>query len=618
EYGEVREPIARELVRLAIEYPDDVASKTRAVRSRLSAGDDLRRGTAAVALVRLAATGRYDLEDIPAVDGPDWLSHATSMARAYIEEPETPNSARALAELNDDDRETVRALSILATGRLCRLEGRTPDAAADGLSDPSAIVRVVAARTLYELTDDRPGAVAEVAPALGDALDDSDDEVRELAVKTLRRVAETDPDAISTTVDALAGALEDPRPEIRGAACTALDRTDEMVDRMAALRDDPASVVREAARSALGPATDDSTADRLPDPIPGWPTVRGSPRGTGRVPADWASIDDGKVRWRTDFDGPIAGPVTDDGHLFVATPAGDLIAVAADSGETGWQCELEGNLATAPTAGTDAVYVGSTDGRVYSVAADTGERQWEFIADGAVEGAPVLVENTLFVGDTEGRVYAIDATSGEKQWRTVVDGAVTVTPAVNDGRLFVGGDRITALSASTGDRLWTADRSVSRPLAAISNRVVAGEDTAVVALAADTGEHAWSFATGGSVTAPAIAGGTVYVGSMDHSVYALDAETGSERWRTAASAPILAAPGVAGDRVFVGGVGVLALDAESGDRRWHVEDATVDGLAVGAAGVYGAGDGHLLGIGATDDSLTERFSEVTRRLWSRR
>ena len=54
------------------------------------------------------------------------------------------------------------------------------------------------------------------------------------------------------------------------------------------------------------------------------------------------------------------------------------------------------------------------------------------------------------------------------------------------------------------------------------------------------------------VTAPVVAGNTVYVGSSDGKLYALDAENGAIRWSAAAGESVVRAPAVDGGRVFVG------------------------------------------------------------------
>src|SRR5947209_11215555 len=63
----------------------------------------------------------------------------------------------------------------------------------------------------------------------------------------------------------------------------------------------------------------------------------------------------------------------------------------------------------------------------------------------------------------------------------------------------------------------------------------------------------WAFKTGNAIdSAPAVAGGVVYVASADKHVYALDLKTGREKWKAKLGGPIKASPAVRGDRVYVG------------------------------------------------------------------
>jgi len=89
-----------------------------------------------------------------------------------------------------------------------------------------------------------------------------------------------------------------------------------------------------------------------------------------------------------------------------------------------------------------------------------------------------VVNGTVYVGSLDGSVHAIDAGSGTEEW-------------------------------SVG-----TNRQVRRSLAVANGTVYAGcADNNLYALDAGNSLEQWTFPTGGSVSAPAVANGTVYVGS---------------------------------------------------------------------------------------------------------
>ena len=86
-------------------------------------------------------------------------------------------------------------------------------------------------------------------------------------------------------------------------------------------------------------------------------------------------------------------------------------------------------------------------------------------------------------------------------------------------------------------------------------------------------EERWAFKTGDAVeSAPAVAGGAVYVGSADKHLYALDLASGKERWKTKLG-PIKGSPAVQGDRVYVGDLDgkFYCLTAADGKVVWTFE-----------------------------------------------
>ncbi len=83
---------------------------------------------------------------------------------------------------------------------------------------------------------------------------------------------------------------------------------------------------------------------------------------------------------------------------------------------------------------------------------------------------------------------------------------------------------------------------------------------------------------GSDPTAPVVANGTVFIGGQDGAVRAIDAATGESLWNAYTGGPIRYPPAVTDNRVFVGsGDGqVYSLDPRSGSEIWRFRAAPID------------------------------------------
>lgn len=275
----------------------------------------------------------------------------------------------------------------------------------------------------------------------------------------------------------------------------------------------------------------------------------GEPRWTAEVGHDSGTapaVHDGTV-YATVWNG---GPDVDRG----------LAAVDAASGEVRWRGVTDLDLTTAPTVTGDGVFAGGGY-RTLTVSAfdHDGTERWRREL-GEYASTPAVDDGTVYYG--AGEVVALDAATGDVRWRHSTDGGTTVPPTVAGGVLFVGSEDGTlyALDAGDGSERWTVDvgRTVRRSPAVTGERVVVPTDDGVVAYDHEGGER-WRAPQLASVTAPAVAGDTVYVG-YGRTLYALAVEDGSRRWtfetreRTYTDvilAGIRGSPAVAGGVVFV-------------------------------------------------------------------
>jgi len=137
-------------------------------------------------------------------------------------------------------------------------------------------------------------------------------------------------------------------------------------------------------------------------------------------------------------------------------------------------------------------------------------------------------------------------------------------PVVANGRVFTidTDGNVAAFSLQDGKKLWETDITPESE----SNAVVTG-----------------------SVS---VFAGRVYVGSGYAEVLALDADDGKIIWRTGLTAPVRAAPTVAGDRIFATTVDnqLIALSTEDGKKLWeHAGISETAGLLGGASAAFDSG-----------------------------
>jgi len=123
-------------------------------------------------------------------------------------------------------------------------------------------------------------------------------------------------------------------------------------------------------------------------------------------------------------------------------------------------------------------------------------------------------------------------------WERAVSGGVYAAPTVLDGTVYFG-----------------------------------GLDSAVYALAADTGEIRWRVETGSqNYSGVALGDGLGYVAASGGTLFAIDLASGDVRWRAEVGGTLYATPLVAGGLVLIGqgnGHWVKAFDAASGQLRWQ-------------------------------------------------
>jgi alcohol dehydrogenase (cytochrome c) len=198
--------------------------------------------------------------------------------------------------------------------------------------------------------------------------------------------------------------------------------------------------------AAAGPIENYSpvTADRLKNPEPGnWMHYRRTYDGQGYSPLDQINTSNVKSLvpvWTFStgvIEGHEAPPIINNGVMFVATPAGQVIALNAKTGDEYWRYKRqlpEDLFQLHPTnrgvgLWQDKVYLATTDDHLVALDAKTGKVVWDTKVQDYKKGQyltlmPMIVDGKVIVGGSGGElgvrgyVVAYDADTGKELWRT--------------------------------------------------------------------------------------------------------------------------------------------------------------------------------------------------------
>jgi outer membrane protein assembly factor BamB len=271
--------------------------------------------------------------------------------------------------------------------------------------------------------------------------------------------------------------------------------------------------------------------------------------GFGEV---WAlDLATGGVFWRQTFEAPIrAAPSVRDGRVYVVLRSDAGYALDARDGSLLWRVQgtggagllggaspaSEGQLVVVPFASGELLGVLARNGLVVWGTAVTGGRRGvarNSITD--VTGDPVIFGDAVFASNQSGRTIRVDRLTGERAW-TMPEGSYGPAWPVG-GSIFLMSDigTLVRADAASGQILW----SVQLPEAVLSRRLWGpGEPIAAVTHYGPTlaGGRIWVASgdgflrgysptnaallaqielPGGAASAPAVAGGVLYVVNRD-------------------------------------------------------------------------------------------------------
>ena len=290
------------------------------------------------------------------------------------------------------------------------------------------------------------------------------------------------------------------------------------------------------------------------------------------------NIADGSRRWFTPTPAGVSHAVAvDDQRVYANSHGGILHAFDKATGAQVWQKVLGSSTQRwaygAPLLDGDQVYAG-TFAYFGRFNAATGAEVWHQVYDDdwiscngspATDGASVIVPGNWGTYNLKGTVAA----TGGVNWNYSCKGVHGCPVISGDRVLFTDYNGVLNCALlATGAQVWTANlgggSSASTP-AVSGNVVVAGGTGFVGAYRLDTGATLWSVALGTSALkmspynntfaalagSPTIAGNYAYVPCGDGRLHVLDLATGAEAWAMDFGTPILSAPCISGDFLFL-------------------------------------------------------------------
>jgi len=307
----------------------------------------------------------------------------------------------------------------------------------------------------------------------------------------------------------------------------------------------------------------------------------------------------GATLWSTDLTASFdkggglsaGGLATSGGRVFATTGYGELVALDAASGQVAWRQRVDAPLAGAPATDGSAVYVSGIDGSAWAVDAASGKVIWQVVGTpgkAAYVGtaAPTIGDRAVIFPSSAGDLMAVlKIGGGTKIWQASLAGKrlgrayaltydVTGDAVIAGKTLYAGSGagRTVAMSASSGERIWSAGEGALGPVAVAGGSIFLVNDEAkLVRLDAGTGEVIWSvempYFTKDKVKrrkgifahyGPVLAGGRVMVVSSDGLLRAFDPTDGTLAYTADIPGGAAAQPAVAGGTLYVvGGNGQL-------------------------------------------------------------
>ncbi|MFC7073084.1 PQQ-binding-like beta-propeller repeat protein [Halovenus rubra] len=289
-------------------------------------------------------------------------------------------------------------------------------------------------------------------------------------------------------------------------------------------------------------------------------------------------IASGETLWECDVDGRMNANVSvSDGRVFGGTRDGQFFAIDAASGEIEWTFEPEAEASLAftakPTIDDGVVYTPCRgNGMMYALDAATGETEWEFEANYRyLECPPVVYDDWVYFGDGNGDFFGVNPEYAIDEWTHEMRGTFETAPAAANGLIFANSDsNLHAFDAESGEQVWRSTNTHNGSPTVVDDVVYAGIDDGIVGYDAETGEQIVTYETDARKNfSPAFADGVLYFATYDETIVAVDTETDETLWEfetdKRVESPVVVADGA-----------VFAVDKTTGDALYALTEGADD------------------------------------------
>jgi outer membrane protein assembly factor BamB len=348
------------------------------------------------------------------------------------------------------------------------------------------------------------------------------------------------------------------------------------------------------------------------------PMYRGNAARTGENPGP-APLNRPVVKWKTFVGGEsYASPVVGTETVYVATKAGSLVALRLTNGSERWRIHVGDYVArTTPALSENTLFV-AAGYALLAIDVETGKERWSVPLRFAGSCSPVVEGDRVYVATQEGHVSAFSTETGEEIWHIRNENLLFGSPAVADGVVVIADEAgfATAIDAQSGRELWQrpmAGEAFTTPAITGGVAFVATNAPALTAFELKSGTELWRRDIGGE-SSPAAADGVVYLGGDDQAVRAIDAKTGETRWSSPLGYAIRSSVTFAGDGVYIGsGPTVTSIDRRDGNTLWtHVTGGAVTAdLAVVAETVIASShDGYIYALGPSEPTASDTDGSI--------
>lgn len=170
-------------------------------------------------------------------------------------------------------------------------------------------------------------------------------------------------------------------------------------------------------------------------------------------PLEIASFDFGEISGELTVyaAGVAATPAVADGVVYVGSTGGAFAALGLDASPL-WQVELGSPIYGSAAVGGELVYVATAAGQLLALDRATGTQRWVTELGDASYASPVLVGQALLITAESGVLFAFDAVDGELRWEFLVGESgnyMASTPAVVDSVVILGSNDGSIVSLDT-------------------------------------------------------------------------------------------------------------------------------------------------------------------------